>query len=140
LNGRKACKIAHMRALVSLVLTAAIGLGIYYVFLKQAAPAPGTTVTAAISTTGVQMDLTAIAQAERAYYTQTGSYATFDQLVSSGGLALAKPGRDSYTYAIDTSSAGFTVTARWTPPPGTPAEVHLPTYTIDETMQVHQQD
>jgi hypothetical protein len=133
-------KMIRMRALISLVLVAAIGLGIYYVFLKEAAPNPNTPVTAAISTTGVQMDLTAIAQAERTYYTQSGSYATFDQLVASGDVTLTRPGRDGYTYAIETSSAGFTVTAQWTPPPGTPPNVHMPTYVIDETMQMRRQE
>jgi hypothetical protein len=130
----------NMRALLSLVLVAAIGLGIYYVYLKQAAPAPGVPVTAAISTTGVQMDLTAIAQGERTYYTQSGTYATLDQLMASGDITLTRPGRDGYTYSVETSSAGFTVTARWTPPPGASATLHYPTYKIDETMQVRRED
>lgn len=129
-----------MRALLSLVLVAAISLGIYYVYLKQAAPAPGVPVTAAISTTGVQMDLTAIAQGERTYYTQSGTYATLDQLMASGDITLTRPGRDGYTYAVETSSAGFTVTARWTPPPGASAALHYPTYVIDETMQMRRED
>ena len=48
----------------------------------------GQVVTQAISTTGVEMDLNAIAQAERQYFAQNGSYASLDQLVSSGSMNI----------------------------------------------------
>lgn len=52
-----------MKSLIATLLVALIALGAYFYFLKQAAPAPGTTVTQSVSVTGVQMDLTSIAQA-----------------------------------------------------------------------------
>src|ERR1700730_7065794 len=101
-----------MKGLIGLLVTAALGVGIYYYFLKQAAPGPGMVATQAISTTGVEMDLNAIAQAERMYFAQTGSYADLDHLTSSGALTMARTGRDGYTYSIETSGNGFIVNAR----------------------------
>jgi hypothetical protein len=137
-----------MRSLVSTLVVAVVALGIYYYFLKSAAPAPGTAVTQQISLTGVQMDLLAIAQAERAYDAQNGGYASFDQLTSSGSLAMPRSGRDGYTYAVVTTPLGFMATATYTAPPpppppmGQPVAIplHYPTMTIDQTMQVHTGD
>jgi hypothetical protein len=128
-----------MRVLLSLFLTAALGLGTYYIYLKHASPGgPGTLPTDAISTTGVEMDLNGIAQAERNYNAQNGSYATMDELLSSGALTVAKPGRNGYTYTVDAATTGFTVTAKWRPANPQQASLHYPTFVVDQTMQVHQ--
>jgi hypothetical protein len=131
-----------MRSLISLVLTAAIGLGVYYFYLKSAAPAPGRVATQAITTTGVQMDLVAIAQAERVYFAQNGSYGTLDQLTSNGAMNITRTERDGYTYSADPSSNGFVVTASHPDvpaPAGSPAStLHYPTLSIDQNMQVQQ--
>ena len=131
-----------MRAIASLLLTAAIGLGVYYYYLKQAAPAAGQVATTVITTTGVQMDLNAIAQAERVYFAQTGSYGTLDQLTSSGAMNITRTERDGYTYSIDASSGGFQVTARHPdvlPPAGSvAAPLHYPTLSVDQNMQIQQ--
>ena len=127
--------------LLGLLFTALIAVGIYYFYLKQAAPAPGMVATQAISTTGVEMDLNAIAQSERNYFAQNGSYADLDQLTSSGALTMARSGRDGYTYSIETSGNGFTVTARHADSPaanGAPPLRH-PALSIDQTMQMHQE-
>jgi hypothetical protein len=125
-------------SVLSLVLTLAIGLGIYHYYLKQVTPAgAGSNPVQTISITGVQNDLIAIAQSERIYNAQNGSYATLDQLTSSGSLSMAQTGRDGYTYSIDASSSGFTITARH---PAGPGPAHYPTITIDETMQIRQTD
>jgi hypothetical protein len=129
---------------VSLLVTAAIAIGGYMFFLKQASPGPGMVATQAISTTGVQSDLVSIAQAERMYFTQNGSYADLSTLESSGTMNIARTGRDGYTYSVDSSGSTFTVTARYTaPPPEMPAGVsppHFPSYTVDQNMEVHQGD
>lgn len=127
--------------MIGLLLAAAIAIGIYYFYLKQAAPAPGMAVTQAITTTGVEMDLNAIAQAERNYFAQNGSYADLDQLASTGALAPARSGRDGYTYSIETSGNSFTVNARHDATPAVPgaAPLHYPTLSIDQTMQLRQQ-
>jgi hypothetical protein len=134
-----------MRALISTLVTAVAALGIYYYFLKEAAPAPGTAVTQQVSITGVQMDLMAIAQAERTYDAENSNYASLDQLASSGALTIERYGRDGYTYDVETSPQEFTVTATYTAPPPPPppmgqpavAPLHYPTLSIDQTMQVH---
>lgn len=127
--------------LVGLLFAAAIAIGIYYYFLKQATPAPGMAVTQSIATTGVEMDLNAIAHAERDYFAQNGSYAGLDQLASSGALAPARKGRDGYTYSIETSGNGFTVSARHAEVPATSgtAAPHYPALSIDQTMELHQE-
>jgi hypothetical protein len=90
------------------------------------------------------MDLHAIAQAERMHFAQNGSYASLDELISSGTMNISAGGRDGYTYAVETSPTGFLVTA--THPdipagvvPGS-ARIHYPTVTVDQNMQVRQSD
>ena len=133
-----------MRSLVALVLAALIGMGVYSVYLKRAAPGPGQIATQAISTTGAQMDLNAIAQAQRLYFAQNGVYASLDQLVSGGAMNLSRAGRDGYTYTIETSSNGFVVTASHPDIPAGVIEgsraIHYPTFSIDQNMQIRQSD
>jgi hypothetical protein len=133
-----------MKGLAGLLVTAAIALGIYMYTLKQAAPEKGMVVTQNISVTGVKMDLIAIAQAERMYNAQNGSYADLSTLQSSGTMNLARTSRDGYTYTVEASSDGFTATARYTaPPPEMPKGVappRFPTLSIDQTMEVHESD
>jgi hypothetical protein len=135
-----------MKSMVSLLLVALIALAGYAYYLKQAAPATGSgqIMTQAISTTGVEMDLNAIAQSERMYFAQNGSYASLDQLASTGTMNISAGGRDGYSYAVDTSPNGFVVTATH---PDIPAGViqgsqaiHYPTVTVDQNMQVRQGD
>ena len=133
-----------MKSLVSLMITASIGLGIYMYTLKQAAPAPGMVVTQTISIVGVKNDLVSIAQAERMYFAQNGSYADLQTLISSGTMNLTRTSRDGYSYSVETSGSTFTATAIYTAPPiDNPGHVtppHFPTYSIDQTMEVHQGD
>jgi hypothetical protein len=133
-----------MKGLISLMVTAAIAVGMYLFFLKQASPGPGMVATQAISTTGVQNDLIGIAQAERMYFTQNSTYTDLATLASTGTMNVARTGRDGYTYTAESSGNGFTVTARFTGPnpemPKGAEPPHWPTYTIDQTMEIHQSD
>lgn len=132
-----------MKSMVGLIISAAIGLGIYMYTLKQAAPGPGMVVTQNISIVGVKNDLISIAQAERMYYAENSSYTDLATLNSTGAMSMMRTSRDGYTYAVETSGSGFTVTATYTPPIAAPAGVtppHFPTYSIDQTMEVHQED
>lgn len=125
-------------SLISLVVTLAIGFFIYKHYLTQVTPAgAGSNPIQTISITGVQNDLIAIAQAERIYNAQNGSYGTLDQLTSSGSLSTAQSGRDGYSYSVETSAGGFTVTARH---PDGPGPSHYPTLSIDQTMEIHRSD
>jgi hypothetical protein len=131
-----------MKGLIGLLVVAGIGLGIYMYSLKQMAPGTGMVATQNISVVGVKNDLVAIAQAERMYYVQNGSYADLPTLSSSGTMNITRTSRDGYTYSAVPSGSTFTVTATYTPPPvENPAGVtppHFPTFTIDQTMEVHQ--
>ena len=130
-----------MGSMVSLLLTALIGMGIYTAYFKHASPAGDIVATQAISTTGMQMDLMAIAQAERAFYVQNNTYADLDQLASGGIMNINRDGRDGYAYSVDASSGGFVVTARHADSPPSAAGgpgLHFPTISVDESMQVRQ--
>jgi len=133
-----------MKGLISLMITAAIMMAIYMYTLKQAAPGKGMVATQQIDLTGVQMDLNSIAQAERMYLAQNGSYTDLQTLITSGTMNLSRTSRDGYTYSVETSGNGFTATARYTAPPvEMPKGVdppHWPTFTVDQTMEIHQGD
>jgi hypothetical protein len=132
-----------MKSMVGLIISAAVGLGIYMYTLKQASPGPGMVVTQNISIVGVKNDLISIAQAERMYYAENSTYADLATLNSTGAMSTMRSSRDGYTYSVETSGSGFTVTATYTPPIAAPAGVtppHFPTYSIDQTMEVHQED
>jgi Tfp pilus assembly protein PilE len=134
-----------MKSLVSLLVISAVAMGIYMYTLKQATPGKGMVVTQNISIAGVKSDLLGIAQAERMYVVQNSSCADLATLASSGTMNITRTNRDGYTYAVDCSGGNdFTVTATYTAPPApNPAGVtppHFPTFTIDQTMEIHQGD
>jgi hypothetical protein len=127
-----------MRALVAILVAAAVVFCVYhYYFKKMPTSDEGTAPTQAISLTGVRTDLLQIAQAERAYIALNGQCASLELLTSSNSLALSRPERDGYTYSIDCSGGDFSVTARHAPAPaGSP--IRYPTLAIDQRMQVHE--
>src|ERR1700722_15846646 len=94
---------------IGILVTAVIGITFYMYTLKQAAPGPGMVATQAIDVVGVKNDLVAIAQAERMYYTQNGSYADLSTLTTTGTMNLARTSRDGYTYSATPSGGSFTV-------------------------------
>jgi len=132
----------YMKGLISLMIVAAIGMGIYTYTLKQASPGNGMVATQSIDVTGVQTDLMSLAQAERMYYAQNGSYADLDTLASNGTMNITRTSRGGYTYSVETSGNGFVVTARYTAPPvEMPKGVNpprWPTITVDQSMQIQQ--
>jgi len=86
----------------------------------------------AISDVGAKNDLIAIAQAERAYQAEHGSYASLDQLTSGGAMTMIKSGREGYTYDVETSSDGFLAVAHC---PAT-ASPGCTNWAVDQTMEV----
>jgi hypothetical protein len=127
-----------MRALAMILVAGSLLFGVYEYYLKKMPTSdPGTASTQAISLTGVRGDLLQIAQAERAYMALNGRCAPFDELISSGSLAMSRSERDGYTYSVECSGGDFGVTARHTPAPaGSP--IRYPTLAIDQTMQVRE--
>jgi hypothetical protein len=123
-----------MRGFVGLVATLVIAFLVYRVYVSQtlSKEAGGSTPMQAISTTGVKNDLVAIAQAERAYLSEHGSYASLDELISSNTMSMTRRSRDGYNYSVETQGGAFTVTARYsgpiTPPPSS--------FVIDQSMEV----
>ncbi len=130
--------------LLGVLITAAVGIGIYAYTLKPSAPGDGTVITQNISLVSVKNDLISIAQAERMYYTTNGTYADLQTLSSDSAMNVNRTSRDGYTYSAVASGNTFTATATYTAPPASnPAHVtppHFPTFTIDQTMEVHQGD
>lgn len=118
--------------LLTLVIAVAIGYWFYMSSLK----ASGATRTPAqvISTVGVKSDLLSMAQAERVYQASHGSYASLDELYSSGTLMQRKQDRAGYSYSSEASLEGFTITARCQPQPSAPC----PSFSIDQDMQIQQ--
>jgi hypothetical protein len=116
---------------LSIVIVLGVGM---YIYSKQvqssSAPAGANNPRAAINITGVKADLISIASAERRYYASEGKYASFDELISTNYITVARQ-RPPYTYEIQTSSGGFRVVAirSGDNASGTPAQL-----SVDENM------
>ena len=126
-----------MRAFALILVAAAIMGGIYFYYVKKMPTSDsGTAPTQAISLTGVRMDITQIAQAERTYVARNGHCINLDELSSSGLVNLARTERDGYSYEIQCGrGTEFAVTARHAPaPPDSP--IRYPTLSINQNMQV----
>lgn len=127
-----------MRALVAILVAAALVFGIYhFYFKKMPVTDEGTAPTQAISLIGVRSDLLQIAQAEGGYIALNGHCAPMDELISSKSLALSQPERDGYSYSIECSGGEFTVTARHAPA-AADSPIRYPTLAIDRSMQVRE--
>jgi len=100
--------MGRVLGLVVVIVIVALSYKLYFSHLQST----GTGSPAqAIDVAGVKNDLIAIAQAERAYQAEHGSYASLDQLTSGGAMTMVKSGRDGYTYDVETSSDGFRAVA-----------------------------
>jgi hypothetical protein len=123
-----------MRSMIGLLIVAVIGVLTYkYYFSHMEAAGTGTaTPMQTIDMAGVKNDLLSIAQAERMYLTDHSSYASLDELVSSGALTMKKTGRDGYTYDAQPSDSTFRVIAHC------PAATNpgCTSFVIDQTMEI----
>ena len=126
-----------MRALALLLVVAAIVGGIYFYSIKKMPTSDaGTAPTQAISLTGVRMDLTEMAQAERTFIASNGHCVALDELSSSGTVNFARTERQGYTYEIRCADGGdFAVTAHHAPAPAD-SPIRYPILTIDQNMLV----
>lgn len=123
-----------MRSLIGLLIVALISVLAYrFYFSKMESAGTGTPVQT-IDVVGVKNDLIAIAQAERAYQAEHGSYTSLDELNSSGAMTMTKTSRDGYTYDVETSATGFRAIAHC--PAGT--SPGCTNWAVDETMEVQQ--
>ena len=127
-----------MRAVATIAgVLIALGVG-YYVYsasLRDAAKGTGgATPQQTIDMTDVRSNLMNIAQAERLYVTNHGTYGTIEELRADGSPAI---GADVRGYAFSASTNGaqsFIVTAA----PIDPARPGQPTLVIDDSMQIQQ--
>lgn len=122
--------LGSVLALLVVVLIA--GLTYKFYFQKSASVDGASTPTQTIDVAGVKNDLLAIAQAERLYQAQHDSYASMDDLVSSGAMSMRKSGRDGYTYDVSASTDNFQVVAHC-PIQTNPS---CSSYSIDQTMEI----
>lgn len=124
--------MSRLFGFLSVVIVMAIGM---YLYSKQAttssAAAGANNPQGAINITGVKSDLISIATAERRYFASEGKYASFDDLVSSNYVTVARQ-RPPYSYEVQTSSSGFHVVATRAGANlgGTPAQL-----SVDENME-----
>ena len=101
--------MGRLFSFLSIVIVLAIGM---FVYSRQSSSASGVAGTpeAAIGMAGVKSDLLSLASAERRYFASEGKYVSLDELVSTNYISVARQ-RPPYTYAVETSSAGFRVIA-----------------------------
>jgi hypothetical protein len=123
-----------MKSMIGLLVVALIAGLIYkFYFTRMQTSGMGSATPAqTIDVVGVKNDLIGIAQAERAYQAEHGSYASLDDLISSGGLTMKKTGRNGYTYDVETSASGFRAVAHC-PAATSPG---CQNYSVDQTMEV----
>ena len=121
-----------MRSILGLLVVALIVAIAYKLYFSKLQSPETRAPVETINVVGVKNDLIAIAQAERLYQVEHGSYASLTELNSSGALSMAKSGRDGYTYDVDTSSGSFRVIARC-PAARTPGCTN---WFIDSSMEV----
>jgi len=128
-----------MKTLGGLLVSAAVAIGVYYLYLKQMPSSDaGTSPTQAITLTGVRSDLLSIAQAERGNIALNSRCASMDEMVSAGTMNMARRERDGYSYEVECSGTEFRVVARHpgAPPAGT--TIRYPTLAIDSNMEVRE--
>src|SRR5271155_3179705 len=123
-----------MKSMIGLLVVALIAGLIYkfYFTRRQSGGVGASTPAQTIDVVGVKNDLIGIAQAERAYQAEHGSYASLDDLISSGELTMKRTSRNGYTYSVETSDQSFRAIA------------HCPTvtfpgcssYAVDQSMEV----
>jgi hypothetical protein len=121
-----------MKSLAGLLIVALLAALVYKYYFSSLQSAGTGTPAQTIDIVGVKNDLIGIAQAERAHQAQHGSYASLDELISSGELTMRQTSRNGYTYSVETSDQSFRAIA------------HCPTatfpgcsnYAVDQSMEV----
>jgi hypothetical protein len=121
-----------MKSMVGILVVVVISLLVYKYYFGNAQSDGAGTPAQTINVVGVKNDLIAIAQAERAYQAEHGTYAALDDLTSGGAVTFEKRGRQGYTYEIQNPAGGFRVVAHC-PVATNPG---CADYFIDQSMEV----
>jgi hypothetical protein len=120
--------------LVGLLIAVLIGWLIYSSQIKQTPN--NQSLIQQTNSAAVRTDLLSLGQSERLYLSANGSYATLEQLQSSGVMSSFPDGsRSGYRYTAEVDGAAhFRITAS----PADLSRTDLPTLSIDETLQIAQ--
>jgi Tfp pilus assembly protein PilE len=124
--------MGRLFSFITVIIAVAVGM---YIYSKQAtsssAAAGANNPKAAINITAVRSDLISIASAERRYFATEGKYASFDELISSNTITVARQ-RPPYSYEVQTSGNSFRVVATRSgdDSSGTPSQL-----SVDENME-----
>lgn len=116
---------------IGLLIAVAVGAYIYTKQAKSALPEGASSPKSAIDLTAVKNDLLAIAQAERRYQATQSRYGSLSELRENGDTNVSDS-RGPYSYAVETSDAGFVVKATYSGPDPAMPKVLV----IDQTMQI----
>jgi len=124
-----------MRAVFGFVgILMALGIG-YFIYSTQIQSGPnGIPLPQQTNFIAIRQDLLSLGRSEGLYLATHGSYATIEQLKSSGIASIIPDGnRWGYEYSIEIEGAAhFIITAR----PIDSSRPDQPTLSIDETMQL----
>jgi hypothetical protein len=121
-----------MRSLAGLLVVALISVLAYRLYFSKMQSSDTGTPMQTISVVGVKNDLLSIAQAERAYQAEHGSYGSLEELKSAGAMSMLRDGRDGYSYDVETSASGFQVTAKCS----LASNLGCSNWMVNQTMQV----
>jgi hypothetical protein len=114
---------------IAMAAVVAIGGYIYTKQVRGIAP-DGAAPTSTVDVTGVRMDLTTLANAERMYFASNSRYATFEELRSNGDIQMTRNNRPNFTYSVEAHDTSFKIVATYSgPDPKAPKQI-----SIDEMM------
>lgn len=121
-----------MRSLAGILVVALISVMAYRMYFSKVQSSETGTPAQTISVVGVKNDLIAIAQAERAYQAEHGSYGSLEELKAAGAMTMLRDGRDGYSYDVETTPSGFHVLGKCSPAtnPG------CSNWVVDQSMEV----
>ena len=100
-----------MKSLAGLLVVALLAGLVYKYYFANLQSAGTGTPAQAIDIVGVKNDLLGIAQAERAYSAEHGTYASLDELISSEALIMKNTSHNGYTFSVETGEQTFRAVA-----------------------------
>ena len=121
-----------MRSLAGILVVALISVMAYRMYFSKVQSSETGTPVETIRMVGVKNDLIAIAQAERAYQAEHGSYGSLEELKAAGAMTMLRNGRDGYSYDVRTGASGFRVLAKCSPA----AHPGCSNWIVDQSMEV----